>query len=186
MTNQKTMDNDPEHQIADRTVNNTVNTTSRSGERTCTQNLIIPILDKYDVTSVKLWWRRVIQNVKMTKEIDSAEMTTNREILHDYRDLLEQEVKDIIIWAVGQTAVTEMTKTAPTSLPLWKLYGSFRLHFTPERSVHHSRAVFFEVKRHTGESAADVWKRILEVEKNCEFETVTAAEILASKFLSII
>ena len=99
-------------------------------------------------------------------------------------------MKDIFIWAVGQTAVTEMTKTVrerePTTLPLWKLYALFRLHFTPERNVHHSRADFFELRRNTGETAADVWKRILEVERNCEFETVTAAELLASKFLSVI
>ena len=66
------------------------------------------------------------------------------------------------------------------------MYSLFRLHFTPERNVHHSRADFFELKREEGESAADVWKRILAIEGNCEFETITAAELLASKFLSVI
>ena len=83
-----------------------------------------------------------------------------------------------------------MTKTVrerePSSLSLYKLYTLFRLHFTPERNVHHSRADFFDLKREDGETAADVWKRILDVEKNCEFETITAAELLASKFLSLI
>ena len=83
-----------------------------------------------------------------------------------------------------------MTKTVrerePSSLPLNKLYTLFRLHFTPERNVHHSRADFFDLKWQVGETAADVWKRILDVEKNCEFETITAAELLASKFLSLI
>ena len=37
-----------------------------------------------------------------------------------------------------------------------------------------------------GASATVVWKRILEVERNCEFETITAAQILTSKFLSVI
>ena len=59
-------------------------------------------------------------------------------------------------------------------------------YFTPERNVHHSRADFFELKREEGESAADVWKRILTIERNCEFETITAVELLASKFLSVI
>ena len=83
-----------------------------------------------------------------------------------------------------------MTKTVrerePSSLPLHKLYSLFRLHFTPERNVHHSRADFFELKREEGESAADVWKRILTIERNCEFEKITAAELLTSKFLSVI
>ena len=74
----------------------------------------------------------------------------------------------------------------PTSLPLYRLYALFRLHFVPERNKHHSRADFFNLKREPGEPAAETWKRILEIEKNCEFEEITAAEILASKFLSVI
>ena len=65
------------------------------------------------------------------------------------------------------------------------MYSLFRLHFTPERNVYHNRADFFELKRDEGESAADVRKRILAIERNCEFET-TAAQLLASKFLSVI
>ena len=83
-----------------------------------------------------------------------------------------------------------MTKTIrerePSSLPLHKLYTLFRLQFTSERNVQDSRTDFFDLKRGNGESAADVWKRILEVEKNFEFEAITAAELLASKFLSLI
>ena len=126
----------------------------------------------------------------MTKEIDLSIMTNRKEILPQNRDQLETDIKDIFIWAIGQNAITEMTKTVrerePSSLPLYKLYTLSRLHFTPERNVHHSRADFFDLKREDGETAADVWKRILDVEKNCEFETITAAELLASKFLSLI
>ena len=103
---------------------------------------------------------------------------------------METEIKDIFLWAIEQNAFTEMTKTVrerePSSLPLYKFYTLFRLHFTPERNVQHSLAYFFDLKREDGESAANVWKRILEVEKNCEFEAITAAELLASKFLSVI
>ena len=126
----------------------------------------------------------------MTKDLDLSTMTNSKEILPQYRDQLEAEIKDIFLWAIGQNAITEMIKTVkerePSSLPLQKLYSLFRLHFTPERNVHHSRGDFFELKREEGESAADVWKRILAIERNCEFETITAAELLASKFLSVI
>ena len=61
-------------------------------------------------------------------------MTNNKEILPQYRDQLEADKKDIFIWAIGQNAFTEMTKTVrerkPSSLPLHKLYTLFRLHFT--------------------------------------------------------
>ena len=126
----------------------------------------------------------------MTKDIDLSIMTNSKEILPQYREQLEMDIKDTFLWAIGQSALTEMTKTVrerePSILPLHKLYTLFRLHFTPERNVQHSRADFFDLKREINETAADVWKRILYVEKNCEFETITAAELIASKFLSLI
>ena len=42
------------------------------------------------------------------------------------------------------------------------------------------------LKKENGVFAADVWKRTPEAEKNCEFETIIAAEFLVSKFLSLI
>ena len=165
-------------------------TLNRTSERTCTQKLTIPTLEKQDYTNANMWWRKSVQYIKMTKDLDLSKMTNNKEILPQYREQLETEIKDIFLWAIGQNAITEMTKTVrekePSSLPLYKLYTLFRLHFTPERNVQHSRADFLDLKREDGESAADVWKRILEVEKNCEFETISAAELLASKFLSVI
>ena len=79
----------------------------------------------------------------------------------------------------GRTKRTELPSTT-------QIIHLFRLHYTPERIVQHSRSDFFDLKRKNGESAADVWKRILEVEKNCKFENITAVEALASKFLSLI
>ena len=165
-------------------------TSARTAERTCTQKLSIPSLQKYDSSSANLWWREFVQYVKMTKDIDISPIVNSKKILPQYREQLETEIKDIYLWAIRQNALTEMTKTVkerePSSLPLPKSYILFRLHYTPERIVQHSRSDFFDLKRKNGESAADVWKRILEVEKNCEFEKITAAEALASKFLSLI
>ena len=67
-----------------------------------------------------------------------------------------------------------------------QLYSLFRLHFIPERNKFHSRADLFGITREKHESAEDVWMRILQVEKNCESENVTSAELIASKFLSVI
>ena len=163
---------------------------NRTADRTCTQKLTITTLEKQDQANASMWWRKLVQYIKMTKDIDLSTMTNNKEILPQYRDQLEADIKDIFLWAIGQNAITEMTKTVrerePSSLPLHKLYTLFRLHFTPERNVHHSRADFFDLKREDGETAADVWKWILDVEKSCEFEIITAAELLASKFLSLI
>ena len=69
-------------------------------------------------------------------------------------------------WAIGQYALTKMTKTVrvrePTSLPLYKLYN-FSDYTTHRKEMYNTD--FFD-KYGSGESAADVWKRIKEVEKN--------------------
>ena len=109
------------------------NITTRSVERTTTQELPIPILEKNDHTSAKLWWRKFTQYIKMTRELSLSKMTNSKEVLPQYRDQLEEEIKDVFIWAIGLSALTEMTKTVrerePTSLPLYRLYELFRLHF---------------------------------------------------------
>ena len=173
--------------------NTTLNVTgdvTRNMDRNPKQKLTIPTFEKRGINEAKLWWRRFIQYVKMTHEMDLSVMTTDKEIKPEYREQLDREIKDLFIWSIGEAAVTEMTKTIrekdPNSLPLNKLYSLFRLHFIPERNKHHSRADFFGIERDKNETAEDVWTRLLEVEKNCEFENITAAELLASKFLSLI
>ena len=65
----------------------------------------------------------------MTKDIDLSTMTNNKEIIPQYRNQLEADLKDIFIWAIGQNAITAMTKTVgerdPSSLPLHKVYTLF-------------------------------------------------------------
>ena len=65
-----------------------------------------------------------------------------------------------------------------------QLYSLFRLHFIQERKKFHSRADFFGISRERNETTEDVWTKILQVEKNCEFENATFAELIASKYLS--
>ena len=105
----------------------------------------------------------------MTKDIDMFTMVNSRAILPLHRDQLEEEIKDIFIWAIGQTVGERQPKT----FPLWRLYALFKLHYTPEKNKHQNRADFFEGKREPGESASDVWKRILATKQNCKFEEIT-------------
>ena len=71
----------------------------------------------------------------------------------------ELEIKDTFLWAIGQRALTEMTKTVReqdlSALPLHKVYTLSRLHFILERNVQHSRANCFELKREANETTAD-------------------------------
>ena len=83
-----------------------------------------------------------------------------------------------------------MTKTVrdndPNKMNINQLYALFRLHFIPERNKFHSRADFFGITREPNETAEDVWTRILQTEKNCEFDKVPPVELIASNLLSLI
>ena len=111
----------------------------------------------------------------MTQNIDLNEMTTDRENLPNHRDDLEHRIKDLLICALGESAITEPTRTVrdndSNKMDINQLYSSSRLHFIPERNKFHSRGDFFGVTSEKHESAKDVWTRIRQVEKNCECMT---------------
>ena len=85
-------------------------TLNRTNERTCTQKLTIPTLEKQDYSNANMWWRKFVQYIRMTKDLDLSTMTNNKEILPQNRYQLDTVMKDIFLWAIGQSAITEMTK----------------------------------------------------------------------------
>ena len=126
----------------------------------------------------------------MTTDIVLNNITTDKEILPEFRDNWNIKIKDIFIWALVEAAVTQMTKRVrdndPNKMSINQLYAIFRLHFLPGRNKFHSRADFFGIRREPNETAEDAWTRILQTEKNCEIDKVTPAELIASKFLILI
>ena len=126
----------------------------------------------------------------MTQKIDLNRMTTDKKILEEYREELDIQVKDIFIWALGEEGVTEMTKTGrdndPNRMNINQIYSLFRLHFIPESNNSITEQICFGIIREPNETAEDVWTRSLQTEKNCKFDNVTPAELIASKFLSLI
>ena len=65
----------------------------------------------------------------MTRDIDLSKMTNSKEILPQFRDQLEEEIKDVFIWATGQLAITEMTKTVKERTNFFNPYTDFT-HFS--------------------------------------------------------
>ena len=58
----------------------------------------------------------------MTRHIDRNELTTDHETLQNYRDDLEHRINDFFIWALGESAITEMTRPLETTTQIeWTL-----------------------------------------------------------------
>ena len=84
----------------------------RKGRTKQHQKITLPIFEKKTIQEAKLWWRRFIQYVKLTHDIDQTIMTNDEAILAQFRKELETKIKDIFTCALlGEAAVTEMTKT---------------------------------------------------------------------------
>ena len=88
-----------------------------SAERSNTKNektlrkIILSTFEKRCKEAAKLCRRRFKQYIKMTQNIDLNVMTNDRDILQEHRDELEYRIKDLFIWALGESAITEMTRT---------------------------------------------------------------------------
>ena len=175
------------YKISDGTSSSNGETSERGNQKNekTHQKITLPTFDKRGIQEAKLWWRRFTQYKKMTENIDLKTKTTDREILEQYRADVDNRIKDLFTWALGESAITEMTRTVrdndPNRMDINQLYSLFRLHFIPERNKFHSRADFFGTTREKNETAEDVWTRILQVEKHCEFGNVAPAELIAPR-----
>ena len=65
----------------------------------------------------------------MTRDIDLNIMTNDKEILEEFRERLEIEIKDTFVWALGESAITEMTRTVREENRLHYLYTDYTHYF---------------------------------------------------------
>ena len=52
----------------------------------------------------------------------------------------------------------------------------------PVRNVFHSRAQFFNMKQDDNETLDEYWKRLVGIERKCDFNNITADEIITYRF----
>ena len=58
--------------------------------------------------------------------------------------------------------------------------------YEPKRNTYHNRGEFFWTKQTETETPEDFWRRLIEIEKECAFEGITAEDLLISKFMTAI
>ena len=62
----------------------------------------------------------------------------------------------------------------------------FKKTFIPARNVFHSRAQFFNIQQDENETLDEYWKRLVDIERKCEFNSITPEEIITYKFAATI
>ena len=140
----------------------------------------------------KSWLERFDQYIERVynTEIKPLINGTQTEITDETYKENETKIRKDFLWALGPTALHEMTTTEfgekPEEMQLPRLIQVFKNYYTPLRNIYHSRGDFFWAKQKIGETPEQHWKKLCEIEKECEFKNITPAELMVSKFVTSI
>ena len=164
-------------------------TTSKRAERS---KYKIPILSDRDtdLTKInpKIWWEQISEYIQLTynRNLD--------EIIDKGIESMDQHtayhIKGDVIWALSPKAKHEIMRgqwgreLKDVNLP--ELLTLFKKIFLPVRNVFHSRAQFFNMKQDDNETLDEYWKRLVDIERKCDFNNITAEEIITNKFAATI
>ena len=100
------------------------------------------------------------------------------------------EFRQDFIWDAGPSAIEIISKdefnTDLDTIETDKLIQIFREYYMPKRNTYHSRGVFFRAKQEENGTPEEHWKKILTLEKNCEFKYIKQEDLLISKLITSI
>ena len=99
-------------------------------------------------------------------------------------------IKGDVIWALDPKAKHEIMKgqwgRELKDVDLSQLLKLFKKTFIPARDIFHSRAQFFNIKQDDNETLDEYWKRLVDIERKCEFNRITAEDIITYSFAATI
>ena len=150
----------------------------------------IPILSdrETDLTRInpKMWWERISEYTHLTYNRNLDEIIDQGTEYMDPHTVYH--IKGDVIRPLGTKAKNEgmggqwdrelKDVNLPDLLMLFK-------KMMPARNVFHSRAQFFNMKQDENETKDEYWKRLVDIERMCEFNNITAQEIITYKFAAI-
>ena len=152
----------------------------------------IPILSDRETdltkTNPRMWWEQISEYIHLTYNRNLDEMMdqgTDRMGPHAV-----YHIKGDVIWALGPKAKHEIMRGQKgrelKDVDLSELLKLFKKTFIPARNVFHSRAQFFNIKQEDNETLDEYWKRLVDIERKCEFNRITPDENITYKFAATI
>ena len=153
--------------------------------------LAIPVFSttETDLTTAdaELWWPRFSLFIDMTQDIDIDKYINGSLTITDDQ---AAKVKKFLIWGIGQKAIHAMTRRLHneplTDMSIKRIHEIFRNRFMSEKNTQQNRNDFFELQPRESETPEQTWERLLDVERKCKFEKITAEELIIAKFRSLI
>ena len=135
-----------------------------------------------------MWWEQISEYIHLTYNRNLEEIIDEGTEYMDPHTVYH--IKGDVIWALGPKAKHEIMRgqwgreLKEVNLP--ELLTLFRKTSLPARNVFHSRAQFFNMKQEDNETLDEYWKRLVDIERKCDFGNITAEEIITYKFASTI
>ena len=146
--------------------------------------------DGKKIFTPKQWLARFRQYTKRKYKMDIAELIRGEEKTQNEWATKENQIQDDFVWGIGPQALYQMTraeyKTDPDKIAIKDLIRLFNEYFLPKRNTYHNRGEFFWTKQTENETPEDFWRRLIEIEKECNFENITPEKLLISKFMTAI
>ena len=134
-------------------------------------------------TDPKMWWEQIQQYIELTYEREIEDVPENEVIL-------QNKIKADISWSLGPKAKYEIMRgqwgREFKDLSLHEIITLFKKKFIPARNTFHSRDQFFNAKQEPNATMDECWKKLVEIERKCEFNTITPEEIITYKFATSI
>ena len=156
-------------------------------ERSIVSNLEAKDTDGNPVFTPRQWLERFRQFCKLQHKIDITPLM--KEEITNWSGK-EQTIQEDFIWGVGPEALYQITraeyKTEPDSIKKLDLIRIFIEFYMPKRNTYHNRGEFFWAKQTEDKTPEEFWRRLIEIEKECNFNTTSAEELLISKYMTAI
>ena len=152
----------------------------------------IPILSDRETnltkTNPRMWWEQVSENIHVTYNRNLDELMDQGIDRMDPHTVYH--IKGDVIWALGPKAKHEIMRgqwgKELKDIDLPELLKLFKKTLIPARNVFHSRAQFFNIQQEDNETLDEYWKRLVDIERQCEFNSITPEEIITYKFAATI
>ena len=160
-------------------------------EKNTVPNLEAKASDGNPIFTPRQWLERFRQFTKREHKIDITKLVKGEDTTETgWAAEKKAQIQEDFIWGVGPEALYQITraeyKTEPDSIKIKCLIRLYTEHYLPKRNTYHNRGDFFWAKQSENETPEEFWRRLIEIEKECNFGTISAEELLISKYMTAI
>ena len=136
------------------------------------------------------WLERFRQFTKQEHKEDITPLTKGEDVTDSGWFGREKLIQEDFIWGEGPEALYQITwaeyKTEPDSIKIKELFRLFTEYYLPKLNTYHNGGDFFWAKQTEEESPEEFWRRLTEIETECNFNTISAEVLLISKCMTAI